>query len=54
MGLKGVLKPIEVLLEGGSRPGLKMVMAAAAAPFDPAELAAPVDRLSLQVRFCAR
>ena len=54
MGLKGVLKPIEVLLEGGSRPGLKMVMAAEAAPFDPAELAAPVDRLSLQVRFCAR
>ena len=54
MGLKGVLKPIEVLLEGGSRPGLKMVMEAEAAPFDPAELAAPVDRLSLQVRFCAR
>ena len=54
MGLKGALKPIEVLLEGGSRPGLKMVMAAEAAPFDPAELAAPVDRLSLQVRFCAR
>ncbi len=53
MGLKGALKPIEVLLEGGSRPGLKMVMAAEAAPFDPAELAAPVDRLSLQVRFCA-
>ena len=54
MGLKGVLKPIEVLLEGGSRPGLKMVMAAEAVPFDPAELAAPVDRISLQVRFCAR
>ncbi|WP_231596557.1 SIMPL domain-containing protein [Synechococcus sp. CBW1108] len=54
MGLKGVLKPIEVLLEGGSRPGLKMAMAAEAAPFDPAELGAPVDRLSLQVRFCAR
>lgn len=53
MGLKGALKPIEVLLEGGSRPGLKMGMAAEAAPFDPAELAAPVDRLSLQVRFCA-
>ena len=25
-----------------------------AAPFDPAELPAPVDRLSLLVRFCAR
>jgi hypothetical protein len=24
------------------------------APFDPAELPAPVDRLSLLVRFCAR
>lgn len=53
MGLEGTLKPMEVLPEGGPRPGQRRVMAAEAAPFDPDELAAPVDRLSLQVRFCA-
>jgi hypothetical protein len=29
-------------------------MAADAAPFDPAELPQPTNRLALQVRFCAR
>lgn len=54
MGLRGELRPMEVQLEGGGRPAQRQAMAAEAAPFDPAELAAPVDRLSLQVRFCAR
>lgn len=51
------LQPLEVQLEGGGRPVPLRAMAmadGAVPPFDPAELADPVDRLSLQVRFCAR
>ncbi|MFM7648595.1 MAG: hypothetical protein ACKO50_11120 [Cyanobium sp.] len=36
------------------RPMPMRAMAAEAAPFDPAELPQPTDRLALQVRFCAR
>jgi hypothetical protein len=36
------------------RPVAMRAMAADAAPFDPAELPQPTDRLALQVRFCAR
>jgi uncharacterized protein YggE len=56
IGLRG-LQPLEVLLEGGSRPVAMRAMAmadAAVPPFDPAELSSPMERLSLQVRFCAR
>jgi uncharacterized protein YggE len=56
MGLRA-LQPLEVLLEGGSRPVPMRALAmadAAVPPFDPAELPGPVERLSLQVRFCAR
>ncbi|MFN7227980.1 MAG: SIMPL domain-containing protein [Synechococcaceae cyanobacterium] len=51
------LRPLQVQVEGTGRPMLRMAAAeapAAAPPFDPAELAPPVDRLSLQVSFCAR
>lgn len=50
------LRPLEVDVEGGAgAPILMRAMARAdGAPFDPAELPAPVDRLSLMVRFCAR
>ena len=50
------LRPLEVDVEGGGgAPILMRAMASPdAAPFDPAELPAPVDRLSLLVRFCAR
>lgn len=49
------LSPLEVQIEGGMRPRLlRTAMADEAAPFDPAELAAPTDRLGLLVRFCAR
>jgi uncharacterized protein YggE len=49
------LTPLEVLLEDGIRPVMMRAMAAEGAPpFDPAELPAPTDRISLQVRFCAR
>jgi uncharacterized protein YggE len=57
IGLRG-LQPLEVLLEGGARPVAMRAMAmaadAAVPPFDPAELPVPMERLSLQVRFCAR
>lgn len=51
------LLPLEVSVSGGMRP-MPMraaVMAdAAVPPFDPNELPAPLDRLSLRVQFCAR
>jgi uncharacterized protein YggE len=56
IGLRG-LQPLAVLLEGGGRPVAMRATAmadAAVPPFDPAELSAPMERLSLQVRFCAR
>lgn len=56
MGL-GQLQPLEVQLDGGSRPVPMRAMAmadGAVPPFDPAELPGPLERLSLQVRFCAR
>ena len=50
------LRPLEVEVDGGG--GAPILMRAMAspdgAPFDPAELPEPVDRLSLLVRFCAR
>lgn len=49
--------PLEVQLEGGGRPVAMRALAmanAAVPPFDPAELPGPMQRLSLQVRFCAR
>ncbi len=50
------LRPLEVEVEGGGGPPILMRAMASpdAAPFDPAELPEPVDRLSLLVRFCAR
>lgn len=49
------LQPLEVRLEGLElRPVALRAMAAEPAPFNPAELPPPTDRLSLQVRFCAR
>lgn len=46
--------PLELLTEGGVRPVMLRAAAAdATLPFDPAELPAPTDRLSLLVRFCA-
>ena len=50
------LRPLEVDVEGGGgMPILMRAMASSdAAPFDPAELPEPVERLSLLVRFCAR
>lgn len=56
IGLSEV-QPLEVQLEGGGRPVAMRALAmadAAVPPFDPAELPAPIQRLSLQVRFCAR
>lgn len=56
IGLSEV-QPLEVQLEGGGRPVAMRALAmadAAVPPFDPAELPAPMQRLSLQVRFCAR
>lgn len=51
----GRLQPLEVRVDGQElRPMAMRAMAAEAAPFDPAELPQPSDRLSLQVRFCAR
>ena len=48
------LEPLEVRQEGHDlRPVMLRGMAAEAAPFDPAELPQPTDRLSLFVRFCA-
>jgi uncharacterized protein YggE len=55
MGLR-VVQPLEVQLEGDVRPvplrGVAMADGVVP-PFDPAELPAPIERLSLQVRFCA-
>jgi hypothetical protein len=50
------LRPLEVDVEGGGGPPILMRAMASPdrAPFDPAELPEPVDRLSLLVRFCAR
>lgn len=49
------LQPLEVRLDGIElRPMALRAMAAEPAPFNPAELPPPADRLSLQVRFCAR
>jgi uncharacterized protein YggE len=56
MGL-GRLQPLEVQLDGGSRPMPLRAAAmadAAVPPFDPDELPDPLEQLSLQVRFCAR
>lgn len=54
MGLSR-LQPLEVRAEGYDlRPMALRAVAAEAAPFDPAELPQPTDRLSLLVRFCAR
>jgi hypothetical protein len=51
----GAPSPLEVQIESSFRPMLAKGMAAdAPPPFDPAELAPPVDRLGLMVRFCAR
>ena len=51
------LVPLQIQIEGGGAPILMRTMAADAAPpppFDPQELARPLDRLGLQVQFCAR
>jgi uncharacterized protein YggE len=52
---RGALEPLDVRVEGHDlRPMEMRAMAAAPAPFDPAELPQPTDRLALQARFCAR
>jgi uncharacterized protein YggE len=51
------LRPLEVQIEGGPQPrpmAVKAMMAAAPPAFDPAELPPPLERLALQVTFCAR
>ncbi|MEB3264482.1 MAG: SIMPL domain-containing protein [Synechococcus sp.] len=55
MGLSS-LRPLQVSVEGGPQPLPMRAMAADAAPppFDPRELPPPIDRLSLQVQFCAQ
>jgi hypothetical protein len=56
MGLR-VVQPLEVQLDAGARPVPLRAMAMAdgvVPPFDPAELPGPIERLSLQARFCAR
>lgn len=56
MGLQ-VVQPLEVQLDGGARPVPLRALAmadGAVPPFDPAELPVPIERLSLQARFCAR
>jgi uncharacterized protein YggE len=51
---RSALQPLDVRVEGHDlRPVAMRAMAADAAPFDPAELPRPTDRLALQVRFCA-
>jgi uncharacterized protein YggE len=51
---RSALQPLDVRVEGHDlRPVAMRAMAADAAPFDPAELPQPTDRLALQVRFCA-
>jgi uncharacterized protein YggE len=48
------LRPLDVRVEGHELRLMAMRAATAdAAPFDPAELPQPIDRLALQVRFCA-
>jgi uncharacterized protein YggE len=48
-------QPLDVRVEGHDLQPMPMrAMAADAAPFDPAELPQPTNRLALQVRFCAR
>ncbi|MFN4868181.1 MAG: SIMPL domain-containing protein [Cyanobium sp.] len=52
---RSALQPLDVRVEGHDlRPVAMRAMAVDAAPFDPAELPQPTDRLALQVRFCAR
>lgn len=51
------LQPLDLQVEGGPRPMPMRAMVSAdagAPPFEPDELALPIDRLQLQVRFCAR
>jgi uncharacterized protein YggE len=50
------LVPLQVQVEGGIRPTPLRAMAAdeRVPPFDPRELPQPMDRLSLQVWFCAQ
>jgi uncharacterized protein YggE len=51
------LQPLDLQVEGDPRPMPMRATASADAavpPFDPDELAQPIDRLQLQVRFCAR
>ena len=48
------LQPLEVRVDGQELRPMALRAEAAAAPFDPAELPQPSDRLSLLVRFCAR
>lgn len=48
------LQPLEVRVNGMEpRPMALRTMAADTAPFNPAELTQPIDRLNLEVRFCA-
>jgi uncharacterized protein YggE len=53
---RSTLVPLEIQLDGGMRPMpmLRAMAADASPPFDPRELQAPVDRLALSARFCAR
>ena len=53
---RSTLVPLEIQLDGGMRPMpmLRATAADASPPFDPKELQAPVDRLGLSARFCAR
>lgn len=53
---RGAPQPLEVRVEGHDlRPmELRAMAAPAPAPFDPAELPQPTDRLALQVRFCVQ
>ncbi|MCP9928357.1 SIMPL domain-containing protein [Cyanobium sp. CH-040] len=57
MGLGGAPVPLQVQIQSGFRPvplARAALDAAAAPPFDPAELPDPVDRLELMARFCVR
>lgn len=50
------LEPLDIQLDGVMRPMpmLRAMAADASPPFDPRELQAPLDRLGLSARFCAR